>query len=84
MSNAQIERIQKFFGMKNNKERLLNLLKNEGEFLEFKEKVGFIYAVKIGEAEGMDVMLKIAMLSGNFTVLNAFKRHKEESQMEIA
>lgn len=83
MSNVQIEKIQKFFGMKRNKERLLELLKNKGEFLEFKEKVGFFYAVKIGEVEGMDVMLKVCMFKGEFTILNAFKRMKE-NEKEIA
>lgn len=83
MSNLQIEQIQKYFGMKNNKERLLKLLKTDGEFLEFREKVGFIYAVKIGEAEGMEVMLKIAMLAGNFTIQYAYKRAKV-IQEEIA
>jgi hypothetical protein len=82
MSQLQIEKIQKFFGMKRNKERLLNLLKREGEYLEFKEKIGYIYAVKIGEVEGgMDVMLKVAMLGGNLTVLDAFMREKQEQEI---
>lgn len=74
MSNVQIEKMKNFFSVKRNKDRILNLLKQEGEYVEFKEKVGFIYAVKIGEAEGMDVMLKVSMLNGEFNILNAFNR----------
>ncbi|WP_121616677.1 hypothetical protein [Virgibacillus halodenitrificans] len=83
MNKKQIEKFQEFFGRKRNKERLLNLLKREGEFLEFRENVGFIYAIKIGEAENTDIMLKIAMLNGDLTIFNAFKR-PEEGQVKIA
>lgn len=74
MTTTQIENMKKFFGMKRNKERLLALLKSEGEYVEFKEKKGFIYAMKIGESEGMDVMLKVSMLAGKFEILDAFIR----------
>jgi hypothetical protein len=76
MTNYQIERIKKFFGMEKNKQRLIKLLKSEGEYLEFIEKKGYIYAVKIGEAEGKDVMLKVAMLNGKFEIMNAFTRQQ--------
>lgn len=74
MSQNQIEKIRNFFGMDKNKERLLTLLKKEGEYLEFSELKGFVYAVKIGEAENSEVMLKVAMRQGRFEILNAFQR----------
>ncbi len=73
MSNQQIEKIKNFFAMKKNKSRLLEMMKN-GEYLQFSEVKGFIYAVKIGEANGMDIMLKVAMLNGQLEIMNAFEK----------
>ncbi|MEX3623788.1 hypothetical protein [Viridibacillus arvi] len=83
MNKEQIEKIKNFFNMKRNKDRLLELIK-KGEYIEFEEKIGFIYAVKIGEAEDMDVMLKVSMLNGQFTILDSYFRIIPGVEMAIA
>lgn len=74
MSNYQIEEMKRFFGMEKNKERLIDLMKTEGEYLKFSEKQGYIYGVKIGESGGGDVMLKVAMKAGHIEILNSYTR----------
>lgn len=71
MTKQQIEKIKKYFEMKRNKERLIELMK-QGEYLEFVESLGFIYGVKIGEAEGNDLMLRVAMKNGEIKVMDAY------------
>ena len=60
MSQMQFDRIKKYYEDPRNNERLFALMKT-GDYLEFVENVGYMYAVKIGETEDMDVMLKVSI-----------------------
>lgn len=84
MTKTQVEKFIKHFSFKRNKERLLNLLKTEGEYVEFIEGSGYIYAVKIGEADGNDVMLKVNMYNGELTIIDAFIRSIPGVELAIA
>lgn len=84
MTKTQVEKFIKHFSFKRNKERLLNLLKTEGEYVEFIEGSGYIYAVKIGEADGNDVMLKVNMYNGELTIVDAFIRSIPGVELAIA
>jgi hypothetical protein len=75
MNINQIEQTKKFFGMKKNKERLLQMMK-QSDFLKCCEVKGYIYAVKIGENKGMDVMLKVAMKNNEIEIMNAFEQRQ--------
>lgn len=72
MSVQQVEKIKKYFENKRNKERLIELMK-QGEYLEFVESLGFIYGVKIGEMEGNNLMLRVAMKNGAFKIMDAYQ-----------
>lgn len=71
MSKVQLNNIKAFFENKRNRERLIQLMK-AGNYVEFVEDLGFIYAIKIGEMEGMDLMLRVSMLAGEFQIHDAF------------
>lgn len=71
MSYSQIEQMKKYYGMKKNKERLIQMMK-KGQFVELNNVKGFIYAVKIGESYGENVMMKVAMKNGNIEIMDTY------------
>lgn len=71
MNKEQLKRVKVYFENKRNRERLLKLMK-DGNFVEFDENIGFIYAIKIGEMESKDLMLRVSMLAGEFKIHEAF------------
>jgi len=58
-----------FLSNKRNKQRLLSMLKKNGEYLTFSKKDGFIYLLNIGEADGNAVYIEVAMNNGELTIL---------------
>jgi hypothetical protein len=73
-----------FLSSKRNKQRLLNLLKKNGEYLAFCKKDGFIYLLNIGEADGNPVYLEVAMSNGDLTILGTHVGAEVEELRRIA
>ena len=61
MSQKQFDFIKKYYSNPRNNARLVALIKKAGYYVEFVEDVGYMYAVKVGETEDMDVMLNVSL-----------------------
>ncbi|OMP67192.1 hypothetical protein [Domibacillus epiphyticus] len=75
MNINTVEQIKKYYGMEKNKEHLIQLMK-QGDFLKCCEDKGYIYAVKIGENKGMDVMLKVALKNNEVEIMSVFEQQQ--------
>ena len=65
---------------KKNKQRLLSMLKEKGEYLAFSKNDGFIYLLHIGQADGQNVYIEVALKNGNLDILGT---HKEEAIYQL-
>lgn len=62
----------KFLSIEKNRERLLRMLKKNGEYLSFNLQHGYIYLVPIGEVEGNTVQLKVGLKNSKLSILGSF------------
>lgn len=55
------------------KDKLFNMLKQKGEFIRVDSQLGFLYNIPIGESNGTEIVLEVALQSGKqIKILNAY------------
>ncbi|WP_209124511.1 hypothetical protein [Alkalihalobacillus sp. BA299] len=73
-----------FLSNKKNKQRLLRLLKKNGEYLGFRKTEGFIYLLNIGEVDGNAVFIEVALNNGDLTILGTHVGEEVNEFIHIA
>lgn len=65
-----LERFKSYYQSPNNKERLLRLLKENGVYLTFNPKLGFIYCLQVGISNGIPIQIKVSLKSGMVKIID--------------
>lgn len=66
-------KIEDLFKPQYMKEKLFYMLKKNGEFIKLDTNLGYLYSLPIGESEGKEIRVEVALRSGReLTILNAF------------
>jgi len=68
MAESKKLRFYEYFNR--NKNRLLNMLKKHGQFLNFSNVHGYIYSLEVGEVAGKTVSLQVGLKAGKVTIID--------------
>ena len=65
---AEIERFQNYYNKKENKEKLVALIKERGKFITLTKEHGYIYSVPVSSS-GNEGVIEVGLKSGNIVIL---------------
>lgn len=68
MAESKKVHFKQFFNR--NHTRLLNMLKQHGEFIRFSSELGYLYLVEVGEYAGKAISLKVSVKSGKLNIID--------------
>lgn len=70
MAESNKKRFLEYFNR--NKKRLLNLLKQQGQFQKYSKEYGYLYSVEIGKLAGQPVKLQVGLKAGELKIIDVF------------